>query len=106
MSLNKINRSIIASINHVSYGTFKGYDENAMAIGNYTSSDTWLRFGYNEESKTLPFKYGVSNQLYISKLEDIISTSVYSYFWLVFTIKEYNLDIGWLLMIYFYFIIN
>ena len=95
ISLNKSNRSIIASINHVSYGTFKGYDENAMAIGNYTSSDTWLRFGYNEESKMLPFKYGVSNQLYISKLEDIISTSVYSSFGLVWTIKEYDLDIGW-----------
>ena len=94
MSLGKGNKSLITSINHVSYGTFKGYDENAVATGNYTSSDTWLRFGYNEESKTLPYKYGVSNQLYISKLEDIISTSIYSSFGLVWTIKRYNLDIG------------
>ena len=41
MSLSKSNKSIITSINHVSYGTFKGYDENAVEIGNYTSSDTW-----------------------------------------------------------------
>ena len=95
MSLSKSNKSIITSINHVSYGTFKGYDENAVAIGNYTSSDTWLRLGYNEESKTLPVKYGVSNQFYISKLEDIISTSIYSSFGLVWTINKYNLDIGW-----------
>ena len=93
--LSKGNKSIITSINHVSYGTFKGYDENAAAIGNYTSSDTWLRFGYYEESKILPFKYGVSNQLYVSKLEDIISTSFYSSFGLVLMIKKYNLDIGW-----------
>ena len=95
MSFSKNNKSIITSINHVSYGTFKGYDESAVAIGNYTSSDTWLRFGYNEESKTLPFKYGLSNQFYISKLENIISTSIYSSFGLVWTIKKYNLDIGW-----------
>tara|TARA_B100000683_G_scaffold30630_1_gene27112 strand:- start:557 stop:1450 length:894 start_codon:yes stop_codon:yes gene_type:complete len=95
MSLSKNNKSIITSINHVSYGTFKGYDENAVAIGNYTSSDTWLRFGYNEESKALPFNYGISNQFYISKLEDIISTSIYSSFGIVWTIKKYNLDIAW-----------
>ena len=45
MLLSKSTKSITASINHVSYGTFKGYDENAVATGNYTSSDTWLRFG-------------------------------------------------------------
>ena len=95
MLLTKNNKSIVTSINHVSYGTFKGYDENAVATGNYTSSDTWFRFGYNEKSKTLPFNYGVSNQFYISKLEDIISTSIYSSFGLVWTIKKYNLDIGW-----------
>ena len=49
--LAKNDKSIITSINHVSYGTFKGYDENAEVIGNYTSSDTWLRIGYNDESK-------------------------------------------------------
>ena len=95
MSLSKSNKSIITSINHVSYGTFEGYDENAVATGNYTSSDTWFRFGYNKKSKTLPFNYGVSNQFYISKLEDIISTSIYSSFGLVWTIKKYNLNIGW-----------
>ena len=61
MLLSKSNKSIITSINHVSYGTFKGYDENAVATGNYTSSDTWFRLGYNGKSKTLPFNYGVSN---------------------------------------------
>ena len=95
MLFSKGNKSIITSINHVSYGTCKGYNENAVATENYTSSDTWLRFGYNEESKTLPFKYGISNQFYISKLEDITSTSIYSSFGLVWTIKKYNLDIGW-----------
>ena len=94
MLLNGNDKHIITSINHVSYGTFKGYDENAVFTKNYTSSDTWLRFGYNEESKILPFKYGVSKQLYISKLENITSTSIYSSFGLVWKIKEYNLDIG------------
>ena len=88
------DKFINTSINHVSYGTFEGYDENAVRTENYTSSDTWFRFGYNKKSKTLPFNYGISNQFYISKLEDIISTSIYSSFGLVWKIKKYNLDIG------------
>ena len=95
MLSNKNNKSIITSINHISYGTFRGYDENAVTTGNYTSSDTWLKFGYNEASKMLPIKYGISNQMYISKLDDIISTSIYTSFGLVWAIKKYKLDIGW-----------
>ncbi len=97
MSFSKSNKSIITSINHVSYGTFKGYDENALETENYTSSDTWLRFGYYEVSKMLPLKYGVSNQFYISKLEDFTSTSIYSSLGVVWTMKKYNLDIGWII---------
>ncbi len=94
MLLIKNDKAIITSVNHISYGTFSGYDENAVKTENYTSSDTWLSFGYNEVSKILPLKYGVSNQLYISKLENITSTSIYSSFGLVWTNKKYKLDIG------------
>ena len=94
MLLNSDDKYLITSINHVSYGTFKGYDEDAVFTENYTSSDTWFRFGYNGESKILPFKYGVSKQLYISKLENITSASIYSSFGLVWIIKKFNLNIG------------
>ena len=89
------DKFINTSINHVSYGTFEGYDENAVRTENYTSSDTWLRMGYTGDVfKKFPARYGVSNQMYVSKLEDHISASIYSSFGLVWTIKKYNLDIG------------
>ena len=31
------------AINHISYGTFNGYSEDAVPTDNYTSSETWLR---------------------------------------------------------------
>ena len=42
----KSNSLITVAINHISYGTFKGYDENAIPTNNYSSSDTWMRLGY------------------------------------------------------------
>ncbi len=92
---SKINdKLIITSINHVSYGTFKGYDESAIETENYTSSDTWLRVGYTKLSDKVPIRYGISKQIYVSKLEHHIFTSMYSSFGLVWTVRKYNLDIG------------
>ena len=90
------DKFINTSINHVSYGTFEGYDENAVRTENYTSSDTWLRMGYTGEVfKKFPARYSISNQMYVSKLEKHTSTSIYSSFGLALTIKKYNLDIVW-----------
>ena len=88
------NKVIISSINHISYGTFKGYDENAIQTDNYTSSDTWIRLGYSESFKNLPLRFGMSNQVYFSKLENYKSTFLYSSFGLVWEIKKYKLEIG------------
>ena len=88
------NKVIIGSINHISYGTFKGYDENAIQTENYTSSDTWVRLGYTEPFKKLPLRFGVSNQAHFSKLENYKSTFLYSSFGLVWEIEKYKLEIG------------
>jgi len=92
LSIN--NKVIIGSINHISYGTFKGYDENAIQTDNYTSSDTWVRLGYTEPFKKLPLRFGMSNQVYFSKLENYKSTFLYSSFGLVWGIEKYKLEIG------------
>ena len=92
LSIN--NKVIIGSINHISYGTFKGYDENAIQTDNYTSSDTWVRLGYTEPFKKLPLRFGVSNQVHFSKLENYKSTFLYSSFGLAWGIEKYKLEIG------------
>ena len=71
-----------------------GYDENAQKTENYTASDTWIRLGYSKASKSIPVSFGISNQIYISKLENYNSTSVYSSFGVIWNLDKYNLDIG------------
>ncbi|MDA9991510.1 hypothetical protein N9E35_00710 [Candidatus Marinimicrobia bacterium] len=90
----KNNKIIITSINHISYGAFNGYDENAQQTENYTASDTWIKLGYSKVSKSLPLSFGISNQIYISKLENYNSTSLYSSFGIIWNLDKYNLDIG------------
>ncbi len=90
------NKVIISSINHISYGTFKGYDENAIQTDNYTSSDTWIRLGYVESFKKIPLRFGMSSQVYFSKLENYKSTFLYSSFGFVYAIEEYKLEMGFM----------
>ena len=88
------NRLITVAINHISYGTFKGYDENAIPTNNYSSSDTWMRLGYSRLSKNLPISYGISNQLYFSKLGEQSSAIFYSSLGAIWNIKKYKTNIG------------
>jgi len=88
------NKVIIGSINHISYGTFNGYDENAIQTDNYTSSDTWIRLDYADTFKKLPLRFGISNQVYFSKLENYKSTFLYSSFGLAWEIENQKLEIG------------
>ena len=88
------NRLITVAINHISYGTFKGYDENAIPTNNYSSSDTWMRLGYSKLSKNLPMSYGISNQLYFSKLGEYSSTIFYLSLGTIWNIKKYKTNIG------------
>ena len=88
------NRLITVAINHISYGTFKGYDENAIPTNNYSSSDTWMRLGYSGLSKKLPISYGISNQLYFSKLGKYSSTIFYLSLGAIWNIKKYKTNIG------------
>ena len=88
------NRLITVAINHISYGIFKGYDENAIPTNNYSSSDTWMRLGYSRLSKNLPISYGISNQLYFSKLGKYSSKIFYLSLGAIWNIKKYKTNIG------------
>jgi len=90
----KSNSLITVAINHISYGTFKGYDENAIPTNNYSSSDTWMRLGYSGAYEKLPIRYGISNQLYYSKLENYSITKLLFSGGLIWQIKKYKTNIG------------
>ena len=75
--LPKKSQLYTAAINHISYGTFNGYNEEAVSTHNYTSSETWLRFDYSKSLNKYPIRYGFSNQFYFSKLEEYNSMKLY-----------------------------
>ena len=59
-----------ASIRHISYGTFNGYNDDAQPTKTYKSSDTWLRGSYSRQLVNIPLRFGMNTQLYSSSLED------------------------------------
>ena len=82
------------AVNHISYGTFNGYTEEALATENFTSSETWLRLDYSKAVNEYPIRVGLSNQLYFSKLEEYKSTKLYFSFGAVWDIDKYKTNIG------------
>jgi len=92
--LPKKSQLLTGAINHISYGTFNGYSEEAVSTDNYTSSETWLRFNYSNLINKYPIRYGISNQLYFSKLEKYKSIKLYLSFGAVWDIKKFNTNIG------------
>ena len=88
------SQSFTGAVNHVSYGTFNGFTEEALATENFTSSETWLRLDYSKVVNEYPIRVGLSNQFYFSKLEEYKSTKLYFSFGAVWDIKKYKTNIG------------
>ena len=70
LSLPWKNGTGTASIRHISYGTFRGYNDDAHPIKTYKSGDTWLQGSYSRQLGTIPLRLGINTQLYSSSLED------------------------------------
>ena len=92
--LPKNSQLFTTAINHISYGTFNGYSEEAVPTNNFTSSETWLRIDYSSALNEHPIRYGVSNQFYFSKLEKYKSTKLFFSFGAVWDIKKHKTNIG------------
>ena len=90
----KKSQLLTAAINHISYGTFNGYSEDAVPTDNYTSSETWLRFDYSSLLNEYPIRYGVSNQFYFSKFEEQKTTNLYLSLGVIWDIEKYKTNIG------------
>ena len=67
---------IIIGINHISYGAFQGYDENAIPTNNYNSNDTWIKLGYTTKPEIKNINYGLSTQIYFSNLANYNYNSI------------------------------
>ena len=70
LSLPWKNGTGSASIRHISYGTFHGYNDDAQPTKTYKSGDTWLRGSYSRQLVNIPLQFGMNTQLYSSSLED------------------------------------
>ena len=92
--LPKKSQLLTAAINHISYGTFNGYNEQAVPTDNFSSSETWLRLDYSSSLNEYPIRYGFSNQFYFSKLEEYNSAKLYFSFGAIWDIKKYKTNIG------------
>ena len=85
---------IVAGINHISYGAFQGYDENAIPTNNYNSNDTWIKLGYTTKPGVKNINYGFSTQIYFSNLANYNYSSILFSGGFIWQIKKYNLNIG------------
>ena len=94
ISIPKKSQLLTAAINHISYGTFNGYSEDAAPTDNYTSSETWLRFDYSSLLNKYPIRYGVSNQFYFSKFEEQKTTNLYFSLGVIWNLEKYKASIG------------
>tara|TARA_B100000287_G_scaffold428931_1_gene481257 strand:+ start:615 stop:1508 length:894 start_codon:yes stop_codon:yes gene_type:complete len=94
ISFPKKSQLLTAAINHISYGVFNGYSEEAVPMDNYTSSESWLRLDYSNLLNVYPIRYGFSNQLHLSKLEEYNSTKLYFSFGAVWIIEKYKTNLG------------
>ena len=70
LSLPWKNGTGSASIRHICYGTFHGYNDDAQPTKTYKSGDTWLQSSYSRQLVNIPLQFGINTQLYSSSLED------------------------------------
>ena len=52
-----------SSVKHISYGVFKGYNENGEDIGSYRSNETWMDGYLSKEMNSYPILLGSSISL-------------------------------------------
>tara|TARA_Y100000996_G_C22502243_1_gene634921 strand:+ start:319 stop:1212 length:894 start_codon:yes stop_codon:yes gene_type:complete len=90
----KNSQMLTAAINHISYGTFNGYTEDAVPTDNFTSNETWLRLDYSSLLNKYPIRYGFSNQFYFSKFEEQKTTNLYLSIGAIWDIEKYKTSIG------------
>ena len=70
LSLPWMNGTGSASIRHISYGTFHGYNDDAQPTKTYKSGDIWLQGAYSRPLVDIPLQFGIKTQFYSSSLED------------------------------------
>ena len=70
LSLPWKNGTGSASIRHISYGTFHGYNDDAQPTKTYKSGDIWLQGAYSRPLVDIPLQFGIKTQFYSSSLED------------------------------------
>lgn len=68
-TIDRRRKTIHAGITYVNYGSFDGYDENGVATGSFSGSETALSVGYATQIGYSDFFVGGNLKLITSKLE-------------------------------------
>jgi len=79
ITLPKKERVVGLALQHLSYGTFDGYDSESTSTEKYSSSDTWINFYSSKKSRWDDLKYGFAISWFKSNLaQNQINAIVFS----------------------------
>ena len=85
---------LVATIRHISYGIFKGYDEEGITTSNYSAADTWLSCSIAKPFYSENVQLGASLGYFYSNISNISSILLTATTGLSLKIPKYKMNVG------------
>ena len=85
---------LAATVRHISYGIFKGYNENGIPTSNYSASDTWFSCSVARSFYSENIYLGASAGYFYSNIGELSSTLLTGTTGISLNINRYNMNIG------------
>ena len=85
---------LAATIRHISYGIFKGYNEYGMPTSNYSASDTWASCSMAKSFYSENIHLGASIGYFYSNIGDLSSMLLTGTTGMSLNIDRYNMNVG------------
>ena len=85
---------LAATIRHISYGIFKGYNEEGMPTSNYSAADTWVSCSIAKSFYSENIQLGASIGYFYSNIVDLSSILLTGTTGLSLNIDRYNMNVG------------
>jgi len=85
---------LAATVRHISYGIFKGYNEYGMSTSNYSASDTWVSCSAVKSFYSKNIHLGASVGYFYSNIGDLSSMLLTGTTGMSLNIDRYKMNIG------------
>ncbi len=85
---------LAATVRHISYGIFKGYNENGTPTSNYSASDTWVSCSVVKSFYSNNIHLGANLGYFYSNIGDLSSMLLTSTTGMSLNIDRYKMNIG------------